>query len=795
MGTIVIRKTKKIFENYFKQNLNEDMGAPDKDEIDAFFKPLKTSFKEFTHENKHIQDMARKLSNKDFVLRQTRFVIQTMVKDKDMLAIEQTIDSGETVVKFVPLQLAGKAGARGYASASAHRRGIMIPVLGDTKGHFDLETGKWICPGTEGYNEKLAHIPVVLSNNKKIKEHSGALVNNDSPRIGHVQKPAHLSVAGIGICEPGLLGSVTMSDAMIHNPLRIAYEVESLALQLSNYGISNAQELGYKMPYDSDDPKLPPGAIVYTPFQEVELNNKRPERMRYWSEQLGKDMKANVNTMMENFSFRQMVFELAYFKLYIGFLSVLIHELSHIFYLPTIDSDELLVPRYFTSAIFLGQEKGTIKKATDGHYIVTPEGLNPLVKSKGLKNYDASREWPRVLKDLIGRIADPFLVASGLAAKGTGFGEEASWNAEFSATSHTVKCLKGVAQDVEKLPAKYIKILSNDEDFAKSWIAPGKGKSNNKKRFLSHLHDVLNHSIVPGIQGFIKMSMASNIEYAEKGAEQAKVGGRELSDFDSFDQEAYDIAGYNPKAKDPVGGYYPDKLTDRPTKSAADKLYSCRDLLQADEKIKDEIHNIIIQQMQAINSDLSGFEPAKLTSEREYKKAIDNIKKHKERLKLSAAPIFDFNYYNPVYGQESRRDAIEKSTSIKGYPEYIDCLFKKQFGKLEEQTKVNKTLQEYILKNTGEKFEETPFGQIVADEVNYVVNNLPEIQLARDILGEQEAVAAGTKIAQALLAKLRQEMTALIPGLVKQEVEKMQAELVDDTQQAVASIETEEPAV
>jgi hypothetical protein len=108
---------------------------------------------------------------------------------------------------------------------------------------------------------------------------------------------------------------------------------------------------------------------------------------------------------------------------------------------------------------------------------------------------------------------------------------------------------------------------------------------------------------------------------------------------------------------------------------------------------------------------------------------------------------------------------------------------------------MNKTLKEYILKNTGEKFEETPFGQIVADEVNYVVNNLPEIQLARGILGEQEAADAGAKIAQTLLVKLRQEMIALIPELVKQEVEKIQTDLADDTQKAVASIETEAPSV
>jgi len=106
---------------------------------------------------------------------------------------------------------------------------------------------------------------------------------------------------------------------------------------------------------------------------------------------------------------------------------------------------------------------------------------------------------------------------------------------------------------------------------------------------------------------------------------------------------------------------------------------------------------------------------------------------------------------------------------------------------------MNKIIEEYIIKNTREKFEETPFGQIVVDEINYVVSNLPEIQLAREVLGEQEAVDAGTKIAQTLLAKLRAEMTALIPGLVKQEVEKIQADLADDTQKAVASIETSEP--
>lgn len=106
---------------------------------------------------------------------------------------------------------------------------------------------------------------------------------------------------------------------------------------------------------------------------------------------------------------------------------------------------------------------------------------------------------------------------------------------------------------------------------------------------------------------------------------------------------------------------------------------------------------------------------------------------------------------------------------------------------------MNKILEEYILKNTREKFEETPFGQVVADEVNYVVNNLPEIQLARDVLGEQEANDAGSEIAQALITRVRKQMEAKLSELVQQEVEKIRAELADATQTAVTSIETEEP--
>lgn len=88
---------------------------------------------------------------------------------------------------------------------------------------------------------------------------------------------------------------------------------------------------------------------------------------------------------------------------------------------------------------------------------------------------------------------------------------------------------------------------------------------------------------------------------------------------------------------------------------------------------------------------------------------------------------------------------------------------------------MNKILEEYILKNTGEKFEETPFGQIVADEINKAVAEIPEIKLALDYLAEQEdpdlearTKELGKSYATTALNKVRGEMVERLPQMVEE---------------------------
>ena len=87
---------------------------------------------------------------------------------------------------------------------------------------------------------------------------------------------------------------------------------------------------------------------------------------------------------------------------------------------------------------------------------------------------------------------------------------------------------------------------------------------------------------------------------------------------------------------------------------------------------------------------------------------------------------------------------------------------------------MNKILKEYILKNTGEKFEETPFGQIVVDEINKAVSEMPEIKLALEYLAEQEdpelesnTRELGKQYATAALNKVRGEMVEKLPQMIE----------------------------
>jgi len=102
---------------------------------------------------------------------------------------------------------------------------------------------------------------------------------------------------------------------------------------------------------------------------------------------------------------------------------------------------------------------------------------------------------------------------------------------------------------------------------------------------------------------------------------------------------------------------------------------------------------------------------------------------------------------------------------------------------------MNKILEEYILKNTREKFEETPFGQIVADEVNYVINNMPEIKLARDVLEEEAFGELAGQAAQQVLKLVAAELKKAVPNLVSQMAEKIKDDARKEIEDATANVQ------
>ena len=76
-----------------------------------------------------------------------------------------------------------------------------------------------------------------------------------------------------------------------------------------------------------------------------------------------------------------------------------------------------------------------------------------------------------------------------------------------------------------------------------------------------------------------------------------------------------------------------------------------------------------------------------------------------------------------------------------------------------------------------ENFENTPFGQIVADEVNKVVNNLPEIKFASSILSEQETQELGREVAVSVLNQVRNKMVEDLPGMVEEILQNVLSEM------------------
>lgn len=85
---------------------------------------------------------------------------------------------------------------------------------------------------------------------------------------------------------------------------------------------------------------------------------------------------------------------------------------------------------------------------------------------------------------------------------------------------------------------------------------------------------------------------------------------------------------------------------------------------------------------------------------------------------------------------------------------------------------MNKILKEYILKNTPQKSaHETSVIEIIADEVNYAFNNLPEIELAGQVLNEDELKELFSPFAKKIVLNVQGKMQEHVKNLVEAEID------------------------
>jgi len=86
----------------------------------------------------------------------------------------------------------------------------------------------------------------------------------------------------------------------------------------------------------------------------------------------------------------------------------------------------------------------------------------------------------------------------------------------------------------------------------------------------------------------------------------------------------------------------------------------------------------------------------------------------------------------------------------------------------------NKVLKEYILSNTPQQPKDVSIIEIIADEVNEVLNNLPEVKLASETLSEDELKDLFSPLAKQVVTKVRGQIEEEIKKLVVLEVNAAQ---------------------
>ncbi len=103
---------------------------------------------------------------------------------------------------------------------------------------------------------------------------------------------------------------------------------------------------------------------------------------------------------------------------------------------------------------------------------------------------------------------------------------------------------------------------------------------------------------------------------------------------------------------------------------------------------------------------------------------------------------------------------------------------------------MNKILEEYILKNTPQPPKDVSIIEIIADEVNRVLNDLPEIKLASEVLSEDELKDLFSPLAKQVVTNVYGQMEQNIKNLVEMEVDNkvvaafLNGEQIDDAVRA-----------
>ena len=83
---------------------------------------------------------------------------------------------------------------------------------------------------------------------------------------------------------------------------------------------------------------------------------------------------------------------------------------------------------------------------------------------------------------------------------------------------------------------------------------------------------------------------------------------------------------------------------------------------------------------------------------------------------------------------------------------------------------MNKILKEYIMQNTPQQSEDDSIIEIIADEVNEALNNLPEIKLASEVLSEDELKELFAPLAKQVVMSVHGQIGQKIKGMVLAEI-------------------------